>query len=314
MMLIAWRSASGQATKQYRLGYLAVTSEVRARAGLEAISAGLRERGYVQGKNLMVDARYPEGDSSRLPAFADELIALKPDILLGTQSAALILAAKTSTIPIVITVSADPVAAGLVKSLARPGANVTGMTNLLDQLVGKQVELLTEIVPKLSSIALLNAAPGPEAERFERYARSAAEAKGLRLTAVAAWDRQTVHEAFSQIGKLRAGGIVVATTAGLLFHRRDVIREASRLRLPAIYGFADFTEDGGLASYGANLQESYRTEVPVFVDQILKGAKPADLPVRQSTKYELVLNLKTARETGVAIPRSILGRADRVIE
>ena len=306
--------ARGQAPKVHRLGWLSTSDEAFTKPFLEgAFLTGMRELGYEVGRNLVVDVRYSKGDVSRLPALADELIALKPDVLLGIQSACGAMAAKTSTIPIVIVNSVDPVGAGLVKSLARPGMNVTGMSNLL--LTAKHVELLTEVAPRLSRIVLINDASFAGREVFERLAREAVIAKKLTLLAIDATPNpERIRAAFRQVGSQRDSGVVVASTGPMNFVRSTIAQEASRVRVPAVYAFATSVDAGGLISYGANLFESLRKEVPPYVDRILKGANPAEMPVQQSAKFELVINLKAAREIGLTIPKTVLFRADRVIE
>jgi len=304
-----------QTAKRFRVACLWFTSEASAKPFVEAFLAGLLDLGYVPGRSLVLDMRYAHGDSSRLPALADELIALKPDVLVGIELAAIVMRTKTTAIPIVLPTSTDPVAAGLVQSLARPGTNVTGMTASLDQVVAKHIELLTEIIPKISRVALLNDPLAPAAPRFEQYARTAAAAKGLKLIVAGASDAEGVRQAFATLERERAEGIVVATTGRASQHREEIIGHARRLRLPCISALpaAAWAEAGGLATYGPNTLASFRYSA-TFVDRILKGAKPTELPVEQSAKFEFVINLKTAREIGVTIPPSILLRADRVIE
>jgi putative ABC transport system substrate-binding protein len=224
------------------------------------------------------------------------------------------MAAKTSTIPIVLIASADPVAVGLVRSLARPGTNVTGMSGLYDQLLAKQIELLTEVVPRMSRVAYLSDSSSGTREQFEQVARDAASAKGLSLTIAAASDLQGIRRAFTEFAKERVHAVAVQPSGPMAFFRNAIAGEASRLRLPSISGGFQFAESGGLISYSASILENMRNQLPIYVDRILKGAKPADLPVQQSTKYEFVVNLKTARAIGITIPRSVLLRADRVIE
>ena len=306
--------ARAQAQKVYRLGWLATTDEATTRPFLEgALIPGMGDLGYAVGRNLAVDIRYSRGDAKRLPALADELITLKPDVLLGIESACVAMAAKTSTIPIVNMAGADPVAAGLVKSLARPGTNVTGMSNQV--LTAKHVELLAEIVPKLSRIVLINDATNPARESHERMAREATAAKKLALLVINATPNPDgIRAAFAQAGTQRNTGVVVPSSGPMIMVRSTFAEEASRLRGPAVYGIAQFVDAGGLISYGQNVAESYRKEVPPYVDRILKGANPAEMPVQQSAKFEMVVNLKTARALGLTIPPTVLFRADRVIE
>lgn len=309
-----------QPARRFRIGVLQIGSEGGLKSTNEAFLAGLRERGYVAGQNLIADFRYGEG-WARLPALAEELIALKPDLLVGTEITGVVMKAKTSSIPIVLLISADPERAGLVKSLARPETNVTGMSGSLYTLVAKQVELLTEIVPGMSRVALLTdpAAPPKDSPYFgrpdpwESATRKAAEAKGLVLEVLRANDPESLRAAFTALKRPLPHGLVVATNAVIVRLHREIVGELRRLRLPAISGYFGFVDAGGLLSYGSNSTVTYRYAAK-FVDQILKGAKPADLPVEQVSKFELQINQKTARELDLKFPPSILVRADRVID
>ena len=307
--------AFAQAARRFRVGCLYLADEPFIRPFQAAFLEGMRERGYVSGRNLVVDVRYAAGDSSRLPALTDELIALKPDVLFGIEVVAVVMKAKTTTIPIVVPAGADLVAAGLVQSLARPGTNVTGIANFGDQLVAKHIELLTEIAPKISRVAMLNDPLSPAAARFEQIARTAATAKGLTLIVAGARDPEGVRQAFATFENERSQGIVVVPTGRTNQLRNEIIAHARRLRLPSVSALpaAAWAEAGGLVTYAANIIESYRYAA-TYVDRILKGASPAVLPVEQSAKFEFVVNMRTAREIGVAIPQSVLLRADRVIE
>ena len=303
-----------QAQKQRRLGFLAMTDEKTIKPFfLDAFLAGMLDRGYALGRNLRLEIRYVRGDMSRLPALADELIALKPEVLLGIEPAVVALAKKTSTIPIVLVGSSDPVAAGLVKSLARPGTNVTGMAHLYHDLVAKQIELLTEIAPKISRVALLTDLSLTR-ERYEHAAQAGATAKGLRLIKASVLDAEGVRHAFEQFKAERAEGVVVGASGAMVFLRHEVMKQARIARVPAIYAQSEVVREGGLMSYGADLPWSYRQDVPRFVDRILKGENPANLPVQQTTKYELAINMKAGRDIGLSVPKSILLRADKVFE
>lgn len=306
--------------RQCRIGVLQVGSETSLRLTDQAFLAGLRDRGYVSGQNLIADFRYGDG-WARLPALADELIALKPDLLVGTQITSIVLKAKTSNLPIVLLISADPENAGLEKSLARPGTNVTGMSGSLYTLVAKQVELLTEIVPRMSRVALLADRFDPPKDSpyfgrpdpWESATRKGAVAKGLTLEVLRANDLESLRAAFAALKRPLPDGLVVATNAVIVRLHREIVGELRRLRLPAISGYFGFVDAGGLLSYGSNSIATYRYAAK-FVDQILKGANPADLPVEQVSQFELQVNQKTARELGLKLPPSILVRADRVIE
>lgn len=320
-LLVVPLAKAQQSTRQIRIGVLQIGNAATSKPVEEGILAGLRDRGYVVGQNLVADFRYSDGDRTRLQALADELIALKPDVLVGTEITSSVLKAKTSTIPIVLLISADPVAAGLVKSLARPGTNVTGMAAQLHTVVAKQVELLTELVPKMSRIALMTGPfnPPEDSPQFGRpdpwevAAQTSARAKGLTLVVVRVHDSESLQIAFATLKKERPDGILIATHAVILRLWREVIDGARLLRIPAVSGLGFHVEAGGLLSYGLNLVEIYRYAAK-FVDLIAKGAKPADLPVEQVSQFQLFVNQKTARELGLKIPPSILLRADRVIE
>ena len=306
--------AIAQTPKKYRIGWLSSTTQAGAAVFIQAFLTGMRERGYVVGENLILDVRYGEGDSSRFPGLADELIALKPDVLVGLETVARAIVAKTKTIPIVLTTSIDPVAAGLVKSLARPGTNVTGFVDLYDQLIAKHVELMLEVMPKASRLGLLSDRTWSARERFEQYAQMAASTKKLNLTIAPVANATEVEHAFAEFAKKRVEFLVISATSSLYSHKREIIQNVKRLRLPSIGGIAPWIEDvGGLLAYGPSLLENHR-QLADFGDRIFKGANPGDLPVRQTAKFEFVVNLKIAREFGIKIPQTILLRADRVIE
>lgn len=313
---------TGQTARRFRIGCLWVGSEASAKPLVEALLAGLRDFGYIAGRNLVVDMRYARGDTSRLPALADELIALKPDVLVGIELSSTVMREKTTTIPIVLMASVDPVSAGLVQSLARSGTNVTGMAYRMNELVAKHIELLTEIVPKMSRVALFSYAVSPNdpiavariAAGNEEAAKAAAMRMGLILIVVRARDADGVRRAFGELAKVRAEAIVVSAGPVASHLRREIIGEARRLRLPSVTSLdSEWVEAGGLMSYGPAFLESYRYAA-TFVDRILKGANPAELPLEQPAKFEFLVNAKTAREIGVTFPSSILLRADRVIE
>jgi len=318
--MLAWPGLLlAQSVRRFRVACLWANDPESIRALERAFVAGLHDLGYVAGRNLVLDMRYARGDNSRMPALADELIALKPDVVIGIESVAIVMRSKTTTIPIVLIASPDPVAAGLVRTLGRPGTNVTGMAYRLDQLVAKHIDLLTEIAPKMSRVALLNYAasaedPGAKSTaRAEQIARAAADGKGLTLLVVRVRDAETVREAFAELERQRPEAIVVAATAATYRLRDHITREARRLRLPSITSLsAEWAEAGGLVTYGPDWQKTYRYAA-TFVDRILKGANPAEVPIEQPN-FEVVVNLKTAREIGVTIPQSILVRADRIIQ
>jgi putative ABC transport system substrate-binding protein len=305
-----------QAAKIARIGYLA--GNVAAIPHLrEAFRQGLRDLGYVEGRNVVIEYRDAEGKIERFPALAAELVALKVDVILagGTPQA---LAAKqaTRTLPIVFAAAADPVGSGLVTSLARPGGNVTGLSFLAPELVGKCLELLTQAAPEVSRVAVLRQ-PGGLGERTEqdqlKEADVAARALGVRLQFVEARGPADFARAFSDMARARAGALTVLTSTMFLIERRRLVDLAAKHRLPAVYPWRDGVDAGGLMAYGANVADLYR-RAATYVDKILKGAKPGDLPVEQPTRFELVINLKTAKALGLTIPQSLLQRADEVIQ
>ena len=293
-----------------RIGLLSISrSESEAVETLKPFIAGMRDRGYVLGEHFVFVIRVSGGDPQRFPMLADELIALKPDLFVAFESNGRVLAAKTKDIPIVLLNSIDPVGAGLVKSLARPDTNVTGMSGQGDVLTAKQVELLAELVPKASRVAMFIDPLWSNREAFEQHAQSATAAKGLGLTIIYVTDAGDVQKAFAQFAGRRPDGLL-ALAGGRVWSLRDTIREAAlRSRLPTI-GHPAF---GSVLSYRIS-DEATWYEAAQLVDQILKGAVPADMPVRQSSKIELIVNVKIAREIGIRIPSSILTRADRVVE
>jgi ABC-type uncharacterized transport system substrate-binding protein len=284
----------------------------------EAFRQGLRDLGYVEGRNVVIEYRDAEGKPERLPALAAELVALKVDVILaaGTPQA---LAAKnaTKTIPIVFASGAsDPVTSGLVTSLGRPGGNVTGLTGLGPELVGKVLELLTQAVPGVSRVAALWQ-PGALGERTEKDmlkgGEAAGRALGVRLQFVEARGPAEFDRAFSDMTRAHAGALTVLGSAMFFNERRRLVDLAAEHRLPTVFPWKDGVDAGGLMSYGPNGPDLFR-RAATYVDKILKGARPANLPVDQPTKFDLVVNLKTAKALGLTIPPSVLGRADHVIE
>lgn len=304
-----------QEPRRFRVGCLYLAAEPLIRPFQNAFVAGLRERGYMEGRNLIVDLRTAEGDSSRLPSLIDELLSLRPDVLFGIEPMAVLMKKKTSTIPIVIAVSPDPVAAGLVQSLARPGGNVTGVASSGVERIGKNVELLAEINPRMRRIALLNDPLDVAAPLFEKYARDAASAKRLSFITVGARDAEEVRQAFATIEEERAEAVVVVATGRTNHLRHEIIDELRRLRLPGASGHAAdiWAENGGMISNSVDLSAVFRYSAS-YVDRVFKGAKPAELPVERWDRFVLTINMRAAREMGVKIPEPVLARADRVIE
>ena len=306
-----------QAAKNTRIGYLAINLAANPHLH-EAFRQGLRDLGYVEGRNVVIEYRDAEGKVERLPALAAELVALKVDVIVVGGSTVAALAAKqaTRTLPIVFASAGDPVGSGLVTSLARPGGNVTGLSNLTSELVGKRLELLTQAVPGVSQVAVLRL-PGALGERTAKDmltgAEVAARALGVRLQFVEARGPDEFDRAFSDMTRARAGALTVLPSNMFLREHRRLVDLAAKNRLPAVYFSRDFVDAGGLMSYGANGPDLYR-RAATSVDKILKGAKPGDLPVEQPTKFELAINLKTARTLGLTLPPGLIARADQVIE
>ena len=313
-------SAQEPAGKISRIGFLSRElhpSDSRAGASrrVEFFHQGLRELGYIEEKNLIIEYRYAEGRPERLPALAEELVRLKVDIIVTDTAASARAARKaTSTIPIVMVSAGNPIQAGLVTSLARPGGNVTGLTGLISELHGKRVELLKEVVPKVTRFAFLDDDDRVEQSPF-KYAQEAAQALAVKLDRVEIKSANPDFDgAFRMIARERVGAVM--TTAGFLstsLHRKRILALIEQARIPAIHPNTVWLDDGGLMYYGANSPDLYR-RAAIFVDKILKGAKPADLPVEQPTKFEFVINLKAAKQIGLTIPPNVLARADRVIK
>jgi putative ABC transport system substrate-binding protein len=305
-----------QAAKVARIGYLA--NNLAASPHLpEAFRQGLRDLGYVEGRSVVIEYREAEGKFERLPALAAELVALKVDVIVAAVILAALAAKQaTRTIPIVFAAVADAVGSGLVTSLARPGGNVTGLSALGPALVGKCLELLKQAVPGVSRVAVLWQ-PRAQGERTERdmlkEAEVAARALGVRLQFVEARGPEDFDRAFSEMTRARAAALNVLPSSMFFGERRRLVDLAAKNQLPAVYLSREFVDAGGLMAYGPNVADLYR-RAATYVDKILKGTKPADLPVEQPTKFELVINLKTAKTLGLTIPPSLLGRADQVIQ
>ena len=303
-----------QAGKIYRVASVAMAGETTTRPYQQIFLAAMREHGYVVGRNLVYELRYANGEPARLPGLVDELIALKPDVLTGIEQVARVMKNKTSTIPIVLTNSSDPVAAGLVQSLARPGGNVTGASYLFEQLGPKHMELLREILPRLAKVGQLHDTTVPASKAAEENARQAARKLGLAYVPYYVASRSDVEKALAEMAKDRPDALVPGAGSGILFGLRLMVSENTlRLRIAYTASVAAYAEAGALLSYGAKLEEGFRLAA-TYVDRILKGSKPGELPVQQPTRFEMVINLKTAKVLGLTIPKSVLLRADRVIE
>jgi putative ABC transport system substrate-binding protein len=311
-------SAEAQEPKKiFRIGYLSITDPATASGQVEAVWLALRELGYIEGQNVETEFRYGEGKRDRYSALAAELVSLKVDIILVSGGDVAIRAAKnaTKTIPIVMTgAGSDPVKAGHVESLARPGGNVTGFTSLSRELSGKRLELLKEAVPKLASVAVLYEPANPAAvSDLKEDLPPAARALGLTLQPWEVNGADDFDKVFAAMGKQRPNGLYVIGGGLFAANQNRVIGFAIKSRLPSLYSDRKSVDAGGLMYYGADLAERDR-RVAFFVDRIFKGAKPADLPVEQPTKFELVINLKTAKQIGLRIPPEVLARANRLIK
>jgi putative ABC transport system substrate-binding protein len=279
-----------------------------------AFPRGMRELGYVEGKNLVIEWRFADGKFERLPDLAAELVRLKVDVMVsGSSQAISALQKATTTIPIVMTTSGDPIGSGFVKSLARPGGNITGLSNLTSDLGTKQLELLLSMVPKLSRVAVLVNPVNPSLAAFLKNIPSAAQRVGIAVLPLEARTAQEIENAFPTMTQGNAKAVIVAVDAFFIQQQRPIAELAAKHRLPSVSGNREFAEAGGLMSYGPNFAEQFR-RAATYVDKIFKGAKPGDLPVEQSTKFELLINGKTAKALGLTIPQSVLLRADRVLE
>jgi putative ABC transport system substrate-binding protein len=314
---IVW-TRTGQAQRAettLRIGLLFLNPVESGRDNVAAFRQGLQELGWVEGRNVRFESRYAEGHVDRLPSLAAELAQAKVDVIVTTSSVSTRAASDaTRTIPIVMAASADAVREGFVATLARPGGNITGMTFLAGtQFVAKQLELLNEVVPAASRVAVLANPTNPSHPGFLKDLKVAARTLGKELQIVEARDPEQIESSFVAMTKGRAAALLVLTDS-LFFGQRQAIAElAGARRLPAMYSQREFAERGGLVSYGPSLPEMFQRSA-AHVDKVLRGAKPADLPVEQPAKFELVINLKTARTLSLSVPQSLLLRADRVIE
>ena len=296
-----------------QIGWLAAGS-LASGGGRELLGRELRALGHVEGKNIAIEYRYADNKLDRLPALAKELVDLKVDVLIGTSTpAVLALNNATKTIPIVFRDVSDPVGIGVIDSLARPGGNITGVTNIAAGLVGKRLELLKETIPKLSRVALLWNPQDPASVQQWKESQQPARGLGLQLHSMEVSSADKFEGAFKEAIKARSAALAVTHHQLAVSYRKQIADLAAKNRLPAIYARGDYVDSGGLMSYGADQIEPYK-RVAVFVDKILKGTKPADLPVEQPTKFELIINLKAAKQIGLTIPPNVLARADKVIK
>ena len=309
---VAWPlAARAQQNKVWRIGYLhpGFLNTNMDIALYDAFKQQLSSLGYIEGRNLIVDQRAAEGHFERLPGLANELVALHPDALVALGAPAAAAAQRaTSTIPIVLTAVSDPVGAGFVKSLAHPGGNITGLSFMGEDFTGKSVEVLHTVLPDAKKIAVLISS-NPSHQRLYPLAITAAQIIGLSTVRIVASTSADLERAFQDIGKENCDAVLVLVDV----IRPTIVTQAATARIPAVFPYSEFVELGGLASYGPSLKLIWRQSAQ-YVDRIFKGADPADLPVEQPTKFEFVLNLKTAKSLGLSIPESVMLRADRVIE
>ncbi len=311
--LAAWGQ---QAPKVWRIGFLYFASRQSAleTGRYNAFLGGMRELGYVEGKNFLVEARFADGDTERLPSLAAELVRLNVDVIAATGTAAIRAAQQATTaIPIVMAVSADPVADGFAASLARPGRNITGLSNSYTDLSQKYLELLSTAVPRLSRVAVLMNPGNPSHPGQLKLIQAAATKARLRVLTVDGRTAEAIERAFDAMTRERVEAVIVSGDTFFTQQARQIADLALKYRLPSMYVGRDYPETGGLMSYGPNVRDNFR-HAASFVDKILKGAKPGDLPIEQPTTFELVINLKTAKALGLTIPQSLVLRADELIQ
>jgi putative ABC transport system substrate-binding protein len=313
VVVVAAMAQAQQPTKIPRIGFLATPSHSSFSDRYDAFLHGLRELGYAQGKDITIERRTADGKVERLPDLATELVRLKVDIIVtGGPGATRAAKDATNTIPIVMAQDFDPVETGIVVSLARPGGNITGLSTLSPEISGKQLELLKEIVPRLSRVAVLGNSTIPGNLQSLREMELVAPVFGVKLQYLEVLGPKDIETALRAASKGRAEAILALGNSVLLSQRTQVVELVGKNRLPAIYSQKEFLETGGLITYGPNFADLWR-HAATYVDKILKGAKPADLPVAQPTKFEFIINLKAAKQIGLTIPPNVLARADRVI-
>jgi len=312
VLALSFPSAAQQAKKVLRIGYLSAGSSSSEALRLEAFREGLRQRGYVEGQNIIIEVRYAEGKPERLPDLAADLVRLKVDVIVA--GGALIRAAKnaSSTLPIVMLFAPDPVEAGYIESLARPGGNITGLSSMQVELSGKRLELFKEAFPKVRRPAVLWVSGGGSTGATFRETQTAAKALGLKIRPLEVRGPEDFDGVFAVATKERLDGLFTVTSTFLTANRKRIVDFAAKNRLPAMYHNEDFIEAGGLMTYAPSLLDMHR-RAATYVDKILKGTKPSDLPVEQPMKFELIVSLKTANQIGVTIPPNLLVRATKVI-
>jgi putative tryptophan/tyrosine transport system substrate-binding protein len=315
LFLVAGTLAQAQQPKKVpRIGYLTASTPVAQLPGTEALREGLRQLGYIEGQNIAIEFLYAEEKPDRLPILAAELVRLKVDVIVtGGPTATRTAKEATVTIPIVMAQDGDPVGSGFVASLARPGGNITGLSSLSPELSGKRLELLKEIVPKVNRVAVLGTSTNPGNAQGLKETELAAKAFGVQVQYLDVLDPKDIEIAFREAGRGRADAVLSLGGPIVLAQRTKVVALAVKNRLPAIYNRPEFVDAGGLVSYSASFTDMTR-RAATYVDKILKGAKPADLPVEQPTKFEFIVNLKAAKKIDLTIPPNVLARADKVIK
>jgi putative ABC transport system substrate-binding protein len=302
-----------QAGKVPRIGFLFAGAPSAVMGRIKAFRQGLQERGYVEGKNIVIEYRYGEGNLDRMAPLATELVDLKVDVIVtGGPTDTRAAKQATTTLPIVMAQDSDPVGSGFIASLARPGGNITGLSTLSPEISGKQMDLLKEILPKISRVAVVGNSIEPGNAETLKETQLAAGGFGVQLQNLDVRGPADIEIAFSAIKKDRANALIVLRNPVTSTHRKQIIDLAAKNRLPAMYVSPEWVDAGGLMSYAPNADDNFR-RAAIYVDKILKGTKPVDLPVEQPTKFELVINLKTAKQIGLTIPPNVLARADKVI-
>jgi putative ABC transport system substrate-binding protein len=306
-------AAHAQSGKVYRIGMLETTSASANRTNLDALLRGLREAGYVEGKNLIIDYRSAEGRSERFAELASDLIRAKPDVIMTRGTPAALAAKKAGTIPVVMTAAANPVGTGIVANLARPGGNVTGLSTIVNELHGKRLELIKELLPTAKRIGSIYNLSNPNSASQVKSVEDAARSLGLQAEMFDARDAESLKRALEAARGRGVDALLLSAEAIISANRPTIVEFAAKHKVFAMYSAREFVEDGGLISYGVHYQDLYYRAAS-YVAKILKGAKPGDLPIEQPTKLELVINLKTAKALGIRIPREFLTRADEVIQ
>ena len=314
LLAVAVMAEAQQLKKIPRIGFLAANSPSSGALRVEAFRRGLHELGYAEGKNILIEFRYADGKLDRLPALAAELVRLKVDVIVTSGPAPTRPAKEaTDTIPIVMAWDIDPVGSGFVSSLAHPGSNITGLSALVPEISGKRLELLKETIPKLSRVTVFGSSAEPGNAQSLKETERAASALSVQLQYLEIRGPGDIEAAFQQAGKARADAVLVLATPVNFSQRSQIARIALKNQLPTIYGSSEYADVGGLMTYGVNFVDLFR-RAATYVDKILKGAKPADLPVEQPMKFEFVVNLKAAKQIGLTIPPNVLVRADKVIK